>query len=280
MPGRGAVTGVAPRSLVLMVVLGLLAAAGCTGPSRPKPVRPGTPPQVSWWLPKVGTTWQWQLKGRIDTSVPASVYDVDLFDVDRAVVEELHRKGRKVICYINVGAYEPWRPDASRFPADVLGEELDGWPGERWLDIRRIDVLEPIMAARMNMCRAKGFDAVEPDNVDGYANDSGFPLEDTEQLHFNRMVARLAHDRGLGVALKNDLDQVEDLVGDFDFAVNEECVAHKECQELVPFILDGKAVLHAEYSLPLSDICPVTESLHFSSIRKPLNLTAPREPCP
>jgi hypothetical protein len=82
------------------------------------------------------------------------------------------------------------------------------------------------------------------------------------------------------VALKNDLGQVENLVVDFDFAVNEECVAYDECQELMPFIRAGKTVLHVEYSLPLSEICPVTRPLSFSSMRKPLDLTAPREPCP
>jgi hypothetical protein len=102
----------------------------------------------------------------------------------------------------------------------VIGKGLDEWPGERWLD----------------MCRTKGFDAVEPGNVDGYANESGFPLTADVQLRYNRMLARLAHERGLGVALKNDLVQVENLVVDFDFAVNEECVAYDECQELMPFI--------------------------------------------
>lgn len=42
---------------------------------------------------------------------------------------------------------------------------------------------------------------------------------------FNRMIARLAHERSLAVGLKNDVDQVEELVEDLDFAVNESCVA-------------------------------------------------------
>lgn len=37
----------------------------------------------------------------------------------------------------------------------------------------------------------KGLDAIEPDNVDGYAY-SGLPLTTAHQLQFNRMVARLA----------------------------------------------------------------------------------------
>jgi hypothetical protein len=258
------------RALILAIALCLL--VGCTAPPQPK--------TVSWWVPTVGTQWQWQLHGQIDTAVDVPVYDVDLFDVDRAVVEELHAAGRKVICYLSAGSQEDWRPDADRFPAAVIGKELDRWPGERWLDVRQLDALEPIMANRMDTCRAKGFDAVEPDNVDGYVNESGFPLTADDQLRYNRMLARLAHERGLGVALKNDLGQVENLVVDFDFAVNEECVAYDECQELMPFIRAGKTVLHVEYSLPLSEICPVTRPLSFSSMRKPLDLTAPREPCP
>jgi hypothetical protein len=266
-----------PRALILVAVLGLL--AGCAAPSSPP--APSTPtPKATWWMPTVGTQWQWQLHGDIDTAVDVPVYDVDLFEVDQAVVEELHAAGRKVICYLSAGSQEDWRSDADRFPAAVIGKDLDDWPGERWLDVRQVDVLEPIMATRMDTCREKGFDAVEPDNVDGYANESGFPLTADDQLRYNRMLARLAHERGLGVALKNDLGQIEDLAADFDFAVNEECAAYDECQELTPFIHAGKAVLHVEYLLPLSEFCPVTKPLSFSSMRKPLDLTAPREPCP
>ncbi len=77
------------------------------------------------------------------------------------------------------------------------------------------------MAARFDMCRDKGFDAVEADLVDGYARDSGFPLTAADQLTYNRMLADLAHERGLSIGLKNDLDQVADLVDHFDFAINE-----------------------------------------------------------
>ncbi len=151
--------------------------------------------------------------------------------------------------------------------------------GEAWLDVRRLDVLEPIMAARLDLCRAKGFDAVDPDNLDGYRNDTGFPLTPEDQLRFNRMIARLAHERSLGVGLKNDLEQVEQLVGDFDFAVNESCVDQGECELLRPFLDAGKAVLHVEYELPTSEFCDVTASMGFSSISKPRDLSAPREAC-
>ena len=84
--------------------------------------------------------------GRIDHRVDVPVYDIDGFENSAADVARLHREGRKVICYINVGAWEDFRPDQDAFPGSVLGE-ANGWEGERWLDIRRLDVLRPLMAS-------------------------------------------------------------------------------------------------------------------------------------
>ena len=132
------------------------------------------------------------------------MYDVDLFDNDEAVVMALHSAGRKVVCYMNAGGWEEWRPDAQQFPDEVMGANLDDWEGERWLDIRRLDVLGPIMEARMDLCGAKGFDGIEPDNVDGFLNDTGFPLTYEDQLSYNIWFANAAHERGLSIGLKND----------------------------------------------------------------------------
>lgn len=231
------------------------------------------------WSPAPGTSWQWQLTTPVDTSVTADVYDIDLFDNDASVVADLHAAGRAVVCYMSAGSYEDWRSDAGLFPASVLGSN-NGWPGEKWLDIRQIDVLAPIMEARLDLCQEKGFDAVEPDNIDGYTNRTGFPLTAADQLAYNRWLADAAHERGLGIALKNDVDQVDELVGDFDFAINEECFRYNECLAVVPFILAGKAVLHVEYNQLTTIFCPVTTLLGFSSMKKQLDLDAWLEPCP
>ncbi|MCI3270257.1 endo alpha-1,4 polygalactosaminidase [Streptomyces cylindrosporus] len=232
----------------------------------------------SRWQPRPGVAWQWQLSGKVDTSVDVPVYDIDGFDQSRATVTTLHRKGRKVICYVSTGAFEDWRPDAKKFPKSVLGKG-NGWEGERWLDIRRTKVLEPLMAARFDMCRKKGFDAVEPDNMDGYKNSTGFPLTAADQLRYNRLIAKLAHDRGMAVGLKNDLDQIPDLVGDFDFAVNEQCAQYGECAAMKPFIRADKAVFHVEYELPTSRFCPEVRRLEFSSMLKKYELGAWRRAC-
>ncbi|GAA3076318.1 hypothetical protein GCM10020000_72120 [Streptomyces olivoverticillatus] len=191
----------------------LVLLAGCSSGSSDDADEPGpqgttaspgrTPPPASGrWQPKPGTRWQWQLDGTVDTSVDVPVYDIDGFENSAKIVAELHAHGRKVICYVNVGAWEDFRPDHGEFPKAVLGKKNKGWKGEKWLDIRRLDVLRPLMAARMDMCREKGFDAVEPDLTEGFRNGTGFPLTAADQLAFNKMIAKLAHDRGLAVGLK------------------------------------------------------------------------------
>jgi hypothetical protein len=228
----------------------------------------------------VGLSWQYQLSGTVATDVDAAVYDIDGFDTSAGTVATLHGAGRHAVCYIDAGSWEPGRPDSGQYPSSVKGKELDGWPGEFWFDIRRIDVLQPLMAARFDVCKQKGFDAVEADNVDGYSNDTGFPLSGPQQVAYNKMLVGLAHERGLAIGLKNDLDQVGTLVGYFDFAVNEQCNQYNECGALTPFISAGKPVFNVEYSGNPASYCPGLRALRISSIKKTLDLGAtPRQAC-
>ncbi|MFJ4081546.1 endo alpha-1,4 polygalactosaminidase [Streptomyces iakyrus] len=273
MRGRAAVR------VALLTVLTAAVLTGCSGSAERSAGPPATTsPSRAVWQPRPGLAWQWQLDGRVDASADVPVYDIDGFENSAADVARLHRAGKKVICYVNVGAWEDFRPDRDAFPHAVLGEP-NGWAGERWLDIRRLTVLRPIMERRFDMCRAKGFDAVEPDLVEGYGNDTGFPLTARDQLRYNRMIAAIAHERGLSVGLKNDLPQIPQLVDHFDFAVNEECAQYDECGELSPFIAAGKAVFHVEYTEPRSRFCAESRRLKLSSMLKEPELGAWRRPC-
>jgi hypothetical protein len=231
------------------------------------------------WRPAPGTSWQIQLQGRVDTSFDVAVYDVDLFDTRRSVIDGLHADGRRVVCYFSAGSYEEWRPDAADFPEAILGDPLDDWPGERWLDVRDTDALRRIMRKRLNLAAAKGCDAVDPDNVDGYSNDTGFALSGRNQSKYNRWLARQAHRRGLGVGLKNDLGQVGRLVDHFDFAVNEQCFEYDECNRLRRFVDQGKAVFGIEYSGSPASFCPQASADQFSTLKKRLSLRAWRRAC-
>ncbi|MEZ0164198.1 endo alpha-1,4 polygalactosaminidase [Kineococcus sp. LSe6-4] len=245
-------------------------------PRRERRVRPPAPAR---WQPQPGSAWQWQLSGELDLSLDVPVYDVD-WEVPRSVVDRLRADGRRVICYVSVGTVESYREDADSFPEVVRGEPLADWPDERWLDVRRLDLLAEPLLRRLDVCRAKGFDAVEPDNVDAYTNRSGFPLTAQDQLRFNRWIARAAHERGLAVGLKNDVGQAAELVDDFDFAVNEQCRRYEECDALQPFVAAGKAVFHVEYGMTPEEFCAAPPLPGFSSMLKNVELDAYRFTCP
>jgi hypothetical protein len=232
-----------------------------------------------WWKPKAGATWQWQLDETIDTSFDVEVYDVDLFDTPASTVAELKAKGRKVICYFTVGSWETYRPDVASIPEQVKGKVIDGWPEERWLDIRRLDILAPYMQARLDLCKAKGFDGVEGDWMDNQTQDTGFPITAAHQLTYTRWLIDQAHRRGLAMGIKNDLDHAEILAKEADYSINEQCAEFDECHELLPWIRAGKPVFHTEYNLTLEQFCPTTTPMGFSSLLKRVELDAWRRPC-
>jgi hypothetical protein len=236
---------------------------------------------VSWggvYRPSPGVEWQWQLQGDINESYDVELYDIDLFDTDRNLIDRLHERGIKVICYFSAGSWEEWREDSASFPDSVKGNELDGWPGERWLDIRDTRVRD-IMKKRFDMALSKGCDGVEPDNVDGYSNDTGFDLDAEDQLDYNIFLSREAHARGLSIGLKNDLEQIAELEPYFDFALNEQCHRYAECDMLTPFIEADKAVLNAEYARRYVDdenarhkLCRDSNRRGFSTLVLPVML--------
>jgi hypothetical protein len=233
----------------------------------------------SWWVMPQHLTWYWQLTGKVKNNEPVAAYDIDGFESSAAEVATLHAQDKHVICYIDVGTAEDFRPDYSEFPASVLGRS-NGWPGERWLDIRQLSVLEPIMAARFQMCREKGFDAVEPDNIEGYANDSGFPLTAQEQLTYDEWVAEAVHSFGMAVLQKNDGEQTHELLSYFDGALSEQCNQYHECGKFEPYLAAGKPVLNAEYRLAAARFCTADNAAGIMGARFKLALDGKRfQPC-
>ena len=236
--------------------------------------------QQTPWSPGPGLSFQWQLSDYpVDTSIAADVYDLDYQETPAELVAALHARGTRVVCYVSAGTWEAYRPDADAFPAEVIGLPLDDFPDERWLDVRRTDVLLPLLEPRVQTCRDKGFDAVEFDNVDGYANASGFPLTAADQLAFNEALAALARERRLTPVLKNDLEQAEELVGTFGMLLLEQCVEFDECDLAAPFLDRRLLVVDVEYDVTPAEGCPIAERLGITMIFKDLALDAPRTTC-
>ena len=136
------------------------------------------PVNGSFWQPSGNHSWQIVLENPIElnssslsVSPNVDVFDIDLFTNSETVLQSLRQLGKKVICYFSAGSYEPDRPDSSQFQTSDMGDDVSGWPGEKWLNISSVNVRN-IMAARIQLASQKGCDGVDPDNVDGYVSKS------------------------------------------------------------------------------------------------------------
>ncbi len=241
---------------------------------------------VSWWRPNASArNWDILLQDPppIDNLPVRDMLILDLFDTPAETVSALQKQGTWVVCYINVGAWENWRPDAKDFPTKLIGKRYRGWQGEKWLDIRNRG-LRPLIEARLDLCWDKGFDGVDPDNINGFDNTTGFSISDTNQITFNRWLARAAHSRGLGIGLKNATSLSTALVADFDWVLMESCVAEGWCAESAPFQKAGKAIFDIEYpenniDLAVSMACK-RKPEHVNVVFKDRQLTAVLHKCP
>ena len=266
------------------------------------------------WQPRPGTTWQWQIVGRIGRIRNVQMYDVDLQDavpsarrvrvrglgsarwpkgVNAGIVGRLHSRGIVAICYLDSGAWERYRPDAGLFPSAVIGHST-GWSGERWLDLRRSawSRFAPIIWARLSLARAIGCDGVEPDENNPIGNHPGFPISRRTEARWYLKVAREAHARGLSVGMKNGVEVLgRRMARVFDWSLNEECFFYNECGRERPFIEAGKAVFQSEYTddwkhRGLSSlasvahrVCPGSLGLRFSTLVKRHVPNASFRPC-
>lgn len=179
---------------------------------------------------------------------------VDLFDASASRISSLKKKGRTVVCYLSAGSAEDWRSDYKDFPKSALGKNMSGWAGEKWIDTRDPRV-RAIMSKRIAMARSKGCNGVDPDNVDGHMNKTGFPLTSRDQKDYVEFLAGEAHKSGLIAGLKNSAETAWDLQPLVDFVVIEECFKYNECDRYKSFVQNGKPVYQLEYQKKSSSLC-------------------------
>jgi hypothetical protein len=132
------------------------------------------------------------------------------------------------------------------------------------------------------MCAEKGFDGVDPDNLDGFTNETGFDLTREDANSYAHWLANEAHDRGLGIGLKNAPELIPDLEPVFDWSLTESCFAQGWCEEALPFIENGKPVFAIEYveeGMQTADFCPQSTDLGIRALLKNLALDAWIEMC-
>ncbi len=209
-----------------------------------------------------------------------SVYDIDGFDNTPATVSALHARGDHVICYIEVGAAESYRSDYAQFPGADLGTPVSGYPSERYLNIGDATVTR-VVEARIAMCAAKGFDAVEPDIDDSYTDSTGFAISQVENVRYDTTLAVYAHSLGMAWGLKNGDDPsfAASMQPSADFALDEQCHQYDTCSSFDPFASAGKAVLEVEYSLAPTQFCPAANRADEDALKMDVALSGGRTPC-
>lgn len=207
------------------------------------------------------------------------VYDIDGEGATAADVAAIHAAGAIAVCYVDVGSLEMGRSDYASFPASVVGPVVSGWPMENWLLVTAANqpAILPLMKTRFERwCLAKGFDAIEPDNLDGWTNIPN--ITEADNLAYDLAIANLARALPLSIGLKNlmtDLDPTEyaTFLPVFDWALNEQCYEFQECSVYTAagsFLPAGKAVFDVEYNV--SPDCSDADASHMNAQLTDLDL--------
>ena len=263
---------------ILLCAVFLSACSSKQTPTEPAPAPPDASPPVRW-TPPWTASWQIQRSGPLDPSLPVNIYFLDLFNTPPETISQLHARGVKVVCLFSAGTLNNQQPDAGQFPPEIQGNGLTGQTGEVWLDIRNLQALAPIVLARFSLASQKGCDSVAPEHVNGYANNTGFPLNAEDQLAYNIFLANAAHQNNFAIGLTDDIQQIPNLVSFFDWALNEDCFSNQQCDQLLPFTQAGKPVFVIEYNLEPSAFCGQAASMQFNAIRKNPSLDAALTSC-
>jgi hypothetical protein len=156
-----------------------------------------------------------------------------------------------------------------------------GWPDEYILDVSTRAKRMAIAAVQdktVDLCKTKGFDAVEFDNLDSYSR-SHHEFTLTDDIALARMLVERAHGDGLAAGQKNTPElgkRGRDLIH-FDFAVSEECYRYNECSSYTSVY--GARVIDIEYTDDLrgtfASDCSA-KSIPPMTILRDVNLTTPK----
>jgi len=159
------------------------------------------------------------------------------------------------LCYVNAfqtqpGDSEAWLADHPGLVLHVDGVPLEDpdWPGELVLDTSTAEnrtAIAEILGEQVDACAAKGFDAVEPDNLDSFTRSAGLLSED-DNLALAGLLVERAHAAGLAIAQKNTVELGErGREAGFDLAVAEDCAVYDECGDYTAVY--GRQVIEIVY---------------------------------
>jgi hypothetical protein len=244
-----AVTGAVLAALTAVVVAGVHTANATTRVA----AAPAAAPAATWAPPPANAGVDYQIGEPYRPPAGVRVVSRD-HDVSPAA-------GLYNICYVNgfqtqTEAASWWRTNHNDLLLHHNGKEVKDpdW-NEIFLDITtaaKRDALAGIVGGWIDQCAAKGFQAVEVDNLDTYTRSNGL-LTSSQALAYAKLLAAHAHAKGLAIAQKNtvELSSAGRSTVGFDFAVAEECANYElrpgvpECQGYIDAY--GDHVIVIEY---------------------------------
>jgi hypothetical protein len=169
--------------------------------------------------------------------------------------------GKYNICYVN--AYQTQPDDTTTWAGANSDLILHNAKGEKvgdpeWNEYL-LDTSTPAKRTRIaaivngwvTECAAKGFNAVEPDNLDSWTRSTSGGkqlLSKQNNVDLAKLLTTFAHQKGLAIAQKNTTDlgsSGKNTIG-FDFAIAEECQANAECGDYTSVY--GNNVIEIEYN--------------------------------
>lgn len=257
-----------------LVAIVLLALAALTGTAQARA------PQVS--PPPGAAVFDYQIGGAYHPERGVRIVDRDRTDSPAP--------GYYNICYIN--AFQT-QPDERRWwvahhPNLLLRNGTGGfltdpdWPGEYILNTstaaRRTSIAR-IVGGWIDGCARKGFDAVEPDNLDSWTRTGvNHRLTRADNLDLATRLARRAHEDGLAIGQKNtvEVSRVGRTQVHFDFAIAEECQVYSECGGYRTYY--GSRVYEIEYRRSAYRAACASRSGKISIILRDLDVTPRGDP--
>ncbi|GAA3599069.1 endo alpha-1,4 polygalactosaminidase [Kineosporia mesophila] len=165
-------------------------------------------------------------------------------------------KGAYNICYVNAFQVQPgeekwWKKN---HPSLLLKDSSGDYVVDEDWDELMLDTstaakrkqLAAIVGKWFTGCATKGYQAVEPDNLDSYTR-SGKLLTKANAVAFTKLLAARAHTAGLAIGQKNTVELgTQGKKAGLDFAVTEECGRYDECGDYTKVY--GNHVIVIEYT--------------------------------
>ncbi|WP_436536875.1 endo alpha-1,4 polygalactosaminidase [Actinoplanes sp. HUAS TT8] len=204
---------------------------------------------AAWTAPPANAKFDYQIGGAYTPPSGVTVVSRDSGATPAA--------GLYNVCYVNAFQAQPgdeswWKTNH----ADLLLHDANGKLviDEDWDEIlldfsteAKRAALTTIVGGWIDQCAAKGFQAVEPDNLDSYSRSKGL-LTQAQAIAYATSLATRAHAKGLAIGQKNtaELSSANAKKVGFDFAVAEECADFDECGDYTTSY--GNNVIVIEYS--------------------------------